>query len=244
MFYVLCSLVITNIFGFSVVTTSLFFFLLPGLYWTLNNDSKFKIPDSNRPVKLKKKQWLLLLTTLLIATALLTAVGRYWLADYHYAKGEKYSEANLVTKAENHLKTAIKLNPLEPNFYSELGIVQAKTAAYYIQNNQPDTGQAYVQPAIDNSVRALEISPYHLNFYKNYTQAHYYLAVYDLNLLENAIEALTQAEKLAPTDPKIPFSLAQIYQTLGNDEKAKEYYQVALELKPNYEKAKSAIESL
>ncbi len=242
------TILITNFFGFSVVTTSLFFFLLPGIVnliqlKTVPGAKIIHAPGTNCR-RIKIKQWLILISTALAATALLTAVGRYWLADFHYAKGEKYSEANLVATAEKHLKTAIKLNPLEPNYYSELGIAQAKTAAYYIQNDQPEEGEKYIQPAIDNSVRALEISPYHLNFYKNYTQAHYYLAVHDLNLLENAIEALNQAQQLAPTDPKIPFSLAQIYQTLDNDEKAKEYYQAALELKPNYNKAESAIEKL
>jgi len=240
-FYVLCSLVITNFFGFSVVTTSLFFFLLPGITLLLTKnvaETRYELRNRNPLTST------LIFFAMIIFLILTSCLVRYWLADFHYAKGEKYSEANLVNQAENHLKTAIKLNPLEPNFYSELGIVQAKTAAYYIQNDQPETGQSYVQPAIDNSLRALEISPYHLNLYKNYTQAHYYLAVHDLTLLENAIEALIQAEKLAPTDPKIPFSLAQIYQTLDNNQKAKEYYQQALNLKPNYEKAKAAIEEL
>ncbi len=243
-FYILCSLIITNFFGFSTVTTSFFFYFLPGLYWILNKNPKFQIPDSNFSYKLKSKQLLLLFTNTLIAIVLLTAAGRYWLADFFYAKGEKYAEIDLLNTAEDYYSTAIKLNPLEPNFYSDRGVLYAKLAAYYSQNNQEEKSQKLVQTAVNNCLKALDISPYHLNFYKNHTMAHYYLAVYDLELLNNAVEMLKQAQELAPTDPKIPFNIAQIYQTLDENNKAKEYYQKALDLKPNYEKAAAAIEKL
>jgi putative inorganic carbon (hco3(-)) transporter len=251
--YVLLSLVITNIFGFSTVTTSLLFFLLPGIHWICEGKTsgspknlqglEFPTLKVDR-LPATSYQLLATLSTTIIFLFLTSFVARYWLADYHYAKGDKLGDAGFIKEGISHINKAIDFNPLEPNFYSELAINYAKIAAYYTQNDQKKEAGQYVSAAVENSLKALQISPYHLNFYKNHTHVYYYLAVYDLDLLKEGIETLEKAEELSPTDPKIPFNLAQMYQTLDEKEKAKEYYQKALELKPNYEKAQTALEEL
>ncbi len=241
MFYILCSLVITNFFGFSVVTTSLFFFLLPAVSYIKTKEINER---QNGPRRLDRLTGIFIFLIITIFLFLFSCIARYWLADINYAKAKKHLKVGLMITGFEQLNRAVKLNPLEPNFYSERSIAHAKLAAYFIQQNQKTEADKHVQPAINNSSKALKISPYHLNFYKNRVHAYYYLAVYDLDLLQEAIMTLKKAAELAPTDPKIPFNLGQIYQTLDQKKEAKKYYQKALDLKPNYQKAAVAIEEL
>ncbi len=247
-FYILISISITNFFGFSVVTTSLFFFLLPGIVWIAEGKKhppknlqglEFPTLKVNRIVKT-----ILTGSTTIIFLILISFIVCYWLADFHYAKGEKYAKSGLLNSGIEHLNRAIRLNPLEPNFYSERGVTYAKLAGYFAQENEIEEAEKYIKPAENDLQTALNISPYHINFYKSKARIYYYLALYDLNLLEKGIKTLEKAEKLAPTDPKIPFNIAQIYQTLDENNKAKKYYQKTLELKPNYLEAKERLEEL
>ncbi len=239
-FYVLISICITNFFGFSVVAVAALFFLLPAM------------SVSFKPASLKKYKLCLgkLETKKLITVATIIAawgifeIASYWLADYHFNQGYKLEKAGFLDSGLSHLNKAVRLNSHESNFYSERAIILAKTAAALTQNDQSTAATELAQPAIEDSRKALQLSPYHINLYKNQAKVFYYLAFHELKYLREGIKTLLTAEKLALTDPKIPYSIAVIYQTLDENKLAKEYFQKAIELKPNYEAAKSALEKI
>jgi tetratricopeptide (TPR) repeat protein len=97
-------------------------------------------------MKLNKIQVILIFFTLFITTYLLSALGKYWLADYYYNK-HNYAQA-------------IKLAPYQPLYYidvdintalrispNNLGIIKS-AAAIYLKVKQYDQGIFYLKKAI------------------------------------------------------------------------------------------------
>jgi len=243
--YSLLTVLITNFFGFSVVPVALLFFLLPAC--TSEDRSGELATSGAEPKNISKaplSQGIKLLAPAFAASFLLFKIASYWLADYHFAKGNKLEKAGYLQTGIKQLTTAIKLNANEPNFYSQRAVSYSKLVAALAQGNQASAASQFVRPAIKDSQAALQISPFHLNFYKNQAKVFYYLAFYQPDYLQEALKTLFTAEKLAPTDPKIPYNIGLIYQTLDKNKQAEEYFQKALELKPDYQSAQAALGKL
>ena len=97
------SILATNFFGFSVVTTSLLFFLMPAMVAS-STESRIKYQE----LRISRSFQVLGSILLMAVTGYLLLITiRYWQADYLYAQG-KYEEA-------------IKTNPREPLYYAALG---------------------------------------------------------------------------------------------------------------------------
>ncbi len=96
------TILITNFFGFSVVTINLLFYLIPAFIFSLfkknqntNQNNLSKTKDNFEP----KALFFLLIIPLLFSYFLII---NYWLADYHFAKAEKYANQRqyLLAKKE------------------------------------------------------------------------------------------------------------------------------------------------
>jgi len=238
LFLINISLFVTNFFGFSVVTTTLLFFLLPA---AVTESKRYKIIELKKFSENKK---VFIFIALLLTSYLILHTFRYWLADFYYTKGVGFQKANLLAPSIDNLDKAITLNKNEPNFYSERSISLAKLTAALASSDEASISAEILQKAIADSEKAIRISPYHLNFYKNQAKVFYYLAFYDTDFLRRALDTLFKAEKLAPTDPKITYNIASIYQLLGDKIREKEYFEKTVGLKPNYEVAKEGLEEV
>jgi len=235
------SILVTNFFGFSVVVISLLFFILPAILELLLQ------PPAEENIKATKIKFSRPLIFLTIGFGIITLIkiSQYWLADYYFASGTKKISSGFINSGLEDLNRAIKLNPLEPNFYAQRGVGLAQVVAASYQNSQnQEEIENLVNQAIADSQKALLISPFHINFYKNQVKVWYYLAFYNLDYLKSGIATLKLAQKLAPTDPKIFYNLGLIYQTLDQNDKAKENLQKALELKPNFNEAKISLSQI
>ncbi len=237
--YPLASLLITNFFGFSVVPVALFFFLLPGFLVdsTAPNFPQNKSIKTNQP---------LLIGLSLIALFLIIKVINYWRADFYFARGRDWEKMGYLNKSLQNLSQALKLNPNEPLFWSHRSVVEAKLVAALHQKQpqaEPDVRlRQLTQQAVADSRKALTYSPFHLNYYKNQAKMYYYLSFLEIDYLRRALETLLQAQKLAPTDPKIAYNIGLIYQAFNDHDRAQEFLRRALELKPDYQAAQKALE--
>ncbi|MFH1561073.1 MAG: O-antigen ligase family protein [Patescibacteria group bacterium] len=240
-FLVMVSIAVTNFFGFSVVPVAVMFFLLPALAFIEQK------PDQNNESQTPtgKNTFAKLLISLLAIVGLVATTG-YYLADIYFVQASNYQKINSLDLASQKINQAIKLNPLEPNFYSQKALITSKQVAILSQTQNPEEKQVdlLAQQAETSIQKALKISPYQINFYKNQVKVYYYLSFYNLDYLTKGLEALLTAEQLAPTDPKIPYNTALIYQTLKQADLAEEYFQKALALKPNYQEAQAGLEEL
>ena len=101
--------------------------------------------------------------------------------------------------------------------------------------------KSYLDQAIKLADQATAISPANINFWKQRAQVYYYLSTLDTQYFYTAIESLLQAAKLAPTDPKIFYSLGKFLETASMSDDAAFYYQKAIDLKSNYDYAYAAL---
>ncbi len=216
----------TNAAGFSVATTSLFFFLLPTL---LNPNQEF-LPS--KPAKTKFN--LLIIPLLLISFFFIKKTISFYLADIAYNQSEKYDSQNDYQTALSFAQASHQLNPNEPLYTDKLATIYSKIAL--------STGkQEYIDQAINYSDLTIKISPANINFWKQRAQNYLYLSGIDTKYFSTSIAALTNAASLAPTDPKIYYSLGQFLETASLTDQAIPYYQKAIELKSNYDYAYFAL---
>lgn len=166
----------------------------------------------------------------------LVSIARYWLADVQYAAGQKSYHFFTTTQDPQYLvsgfqslQSALKLNQSEPAILSEYAV----SAAYL--STAVDTKNIAVAAA----TRAIVLSPHHPNYYKS--AARVYILLSDLPA---AINILLDAQKISPTDPRIPYNLGLIYESLDKKDLARQHYESALRLKPDFPDAKVALQKL
>jgi O-antigen ligase/Tfp pilus assembly protein PilF len=214
------SILITNFAGFSVVTTSLFFFLLPIF---LIKDKEF-LPSKN----IKNKFNLLIIPLILISLFLSKKIILFYLADISYNQAKNYDSKNNYKEALSFIQTSHQFNPKEPLYTDKLATIYSKIALN--TEKQEDVDQA-----INYSNLTINSSPANINFWKQRAQAYLYLSGVDSKYFSDSIYALSKASLLAPTDAKIYYSIGQFLETANFSEEAIPYYQKAIELKPNYD---------
>lgn len=216
------SLLITNTVGFSVVVTSLYFFLLPLL--ALPNYSS------------KLKSVTLLPSILVIILALFLSYKNltYFLADICYASADSADLANQYPTAQKQIQLALSFRPNEPIYLIKAAAITSKMA---LINKSPDLAKK----AATFAQSALNISPFNLNLYKESAQIYYYLSGVDSQYYLQTLDSLTKAGKLAPTDAKTFYTLGEFYNQINETDQAIVNYQKALDLKSNYDYAAFAL---
>jgi len=208
---------VTNFFGFSTVTTGLLFFLYPAMARAL-------VSKDRKPAN----QEVGLVTLGLIIGCGLLALGRYWAADYYYAKGIGSNNNGDYNAAIEALEKAKELSAGEALIKIEL----AQALAY---DRQVEKAEQTIEEAIELAPRHIKVMQLTANVYGDLgeIEGDYYLA---------QIAVLEKLAQMAPTDAKTTYTLALTYTRVGEMEKAKQLMEKTVALKPNYEKAKRLLE--
>lgn len=235
------SILITNYFGFSVVNIGLFFFLFPAIYLSTSNNPRSTIYD------LKSiDPFIPSLIVVLLALFCLVKIKNIWLADIYYGKGKTNLEANEI---------ALKLNPSEPLYLSQLGFIQSVVASQVIfpQMSTLATAEAelkkkaqkyfdqYVNDSITNTQKAVTLNEWNLNLYKNKARTELNLARIDPKYNDSAIKTLLKIIELSPTDPANYYNLGVLYKNINKTEEANLAFKKTLEL---FSKHQGAINEL
>jgi O-antigen ligase len=225
------SILIANLTGFSIVITSLYFFLLPALTITPNRWSN--LPNHNNPAKTK-----FFLILLILPIFLLLQIFKLFLADICYAKASQFDSKNQLQPALTQIILALKLSPNQPEYLISAGSITAKLA---ISSANIDFKKHYSHQSLQFTQLALAISPANTNFWKQSAQNYYYLSSLDPKMLNSSINSLEQVVKLAPTDAKSFYLLGYFNELNKNEEAATKYYHQAITLKSNYDHALFAL---
>ncbi|MEI8068030.1 MAG: O-antigen ligase family protein [Candidatus Shapirobacteria bacterium] len=221
------SILITNAAGFSVVTTSLFFFLLPAFAFSKNDDQKEII----KAFKFKKIGYSLII---IFSFIFLKNTLFYYLADITYTQSQNSDSRQNYQLAYQYSASSLNYRPNEPLYLDQTALIAAKLAIITKSSN-------YIDIAINNSNKAIQISPANTNLWKERAQIYYYLSSIDIKYFETSINSLNQAIKLAPTDPKNYYLIGQFLESTKLTKEAIPYYQKAIELKSNYDHAYFAL---
>src|SRR3990167_1921647 len=231
------SILITNYFGFSVVTVALFFFLFPALVFTLSK-SKERYISLNFSIN----PYLGFLILIPLTLYLLAIPYRQWRAYIAYNTGRQYLTLSAYKQSLNSLTKAVSISPNEPLFLAQLAEGQAITAAAVAAqlDSLPATLPADATPsalqagagadlvasgqkllaelqagALANSDKAVNLNPQHTNLYKSKAKVELYLAVIDPEYNRQAVDTLRKLAALSPTDAKIVYNLGLVSDQLG-----------------------------
>ena len=238
------SILVTNYFGFSVVSIALFFFLFPAIFISSTNEVTL------RSRKLSLDSTISIIIISVIAFWSLLGLSKTWRADVAYNKGKSNFEES--TKA-------IKLNPTEPIYYAQLGNVNALIATQLIApqiEKLPATASAeikaqaqtylnnYTNMALDNIKTAQNLNPYNLNILKTKAKTELALATLDKKYYQDALNTLLKITELSPTESNNYINVGILYLNLGKIDFANLAFKKALELNPNSESAKVYLQKL
>ncbi len=185
-------------------------------------------------------QKFLISLVILAASYLLLTTGKYWLADVRYAAGSNAVRSFQATQQADYLLAAYKdftsayvLKPAEPVIASETAVAAAYLANA-LRTSDATSAATLAQQSLSLSQLSISISPRHPNYYKSRARAMILLSDLDPRYLGLAAEALAEATRISPTDPRIPYNLGVIYATLGATPSAIQQFAKALSLKPDF----------
>lgn len=236
----LISVHISNFFGFSTVMVSILMYLFPAI--ALVAESKDEGLSSSQ--KITEVQYLGILVTTGIGLYFLTMVWLMWQTDYLYARAKSFFQQADYANASQLIRRAISISPQEGLLYELQSKIDAQYAVALVQDQQFETATQLASESLDASDRSLQLNPVHLNFYKTRVQVLLTLAQAQPDFYEEALNTLDLARKYAPTDPKLVYNQAIIYNVMGESEIAEVLLREAIDMKPNYETARYQLAQL
>ena len=208
------TILITNFFGFSTTTINIFFYLIPALIYSSSFVEKQRVIN-----KINLYQWAGILSSAGLLIYITISILNYFSADIDYGRGVYYSnpKINDYQKAAFYFDRALKKRQ-EHVYEDKLSYALAYLSgiASYQQNN--DLANQLMQGAEFYNVKSLRSSPRNVLYWKTRAKNKYlfYLVKQDKNELTQGVETLNEAARLAPTDPKIPYSLSVFYSLLAD----------------------------
>lgn len=242
------SILISNFFGFSVVIVNLYFFLIPILFFELSGftmDKRlFTLGGKKASTHFSGIQ---MISLIILGIAFLfyeLMLLRYWIADTNYAVGynlNKFGGVEGYVQAQEPLMKAYLARPSEHLFKNELSINIATLALLYKEQNQASQASLLAQQAEQLSNEVAEDNPYNVVYFKTRTRVFYALSEIEPKYFEEAIKSIERSEELAPTDAKISYNKALLYNQKGEKGKAIEALEKTIKLKPNYIEAYSTL---
>lgn len=221
---------ITNFFGFSVVPTQLQLFLFPAISLVLS--IQYEVHSEHKK-QLITNQKLLIFCILGTAYCVLFAISKYWYSDYLYNLGKNYNSANKPDIAIIYLQKAIKNAPKQALYHNEL-------ATSYTTLSSLDKN--YTEKAASETKIASTLSPKNINVIKSQFGVYIRLSEIDTSYAVEAKKTLDQAILMAPNDPRLIYNLGLMFARSGQFSEAVKILEKAIELKPNYDDPKRALE--
>ncbi|MDP2874177.1 MAG: tetratricopeptide repeat protein, partial [bacterium] len=238
------SLWVTNFFGFSVVTTSLLFWLIPALILslTVQPPNHLTIQPFNHSSSILDRRLFKVATTA-GALWLLFISGKIFLADIYYTQGLTQEKQNLPVSAAFDVQRATSLNPNEPAYHRELAYLYYLATKLGEDKDKP----VLLEMADEEAQIAYDLNPNNSLTLKSIVKIFSLLATLDPQnpiYYEKALKVAEHNTQLCPTDPKAWYNLGVVYQVKEENAKAKEAFQKAVELKSDYAGAKEEQEKL
>lgn len=247
------SILITNFFGFSVVITNIYLFMIPAFVFVLSNmikdESKDQRLKTNDQVPSSVWQWTSIFFLLVASCFLLIALFRFWQADIAYALGYNLDRAGEYQQAYPALHKAVQLRRDELVFKDELSINDAYIAAALLTQEPPkdqkeqtiSVATSLIQEAINTSNEIISRSPNNAVFWKTRTRLFHALSQIDSRYLPRAVDSIEKASILAPNDANIWYNLGVLYGQNNDIKKGIEALEKTVKLKPNYRNARYAL---
>ncbi len=238
------TILITNFFGFSITSISLYFYLIPAFVFILTSptylsseamsDMAKEDEVKGQSTKINFRQGLLIFFLAGVSLYLLVSIFTYFLADIKYAQADSYVKNNDYQTASQLLSQALRLRS-EHVYQDKLSYGLANLAFVASYGKQKDLAKKLIALSNFYNKNTLQVASKNVLYFKTQAKNNYlfYQTELDKKYLEIGLEALKKAQILSPTDPKIPYSLAIYYSLLFDEIKdvglRKKYEQLSLD---------------
>ncbi|HEX8965983.1 MAG TPA: O-antigen ligase family protein [Patescibacteria group bacterium] len=241
------TILISNFFGFSVVIINEYMFIIPGIFFLLTQTGlkqfvfPVQLPNHNHDESMHAGQWIGMSIIWIIALYWILVLFNFWTADKAYALGLNYDRAGLFQDAYQPLHDAVNARPDEPVFLDEFAVNDATLAQALFSNKDTATAQKLEKEAVATSDYLVTNYSHNVTFWKSRVRVLYALAQMNLQYLPKALDAIKEAQKLAPTDAKVNYNLGLLYAQNNQTDNAVAALKKTLELKPDYRDAYYAL---
>lgn len=229
-----------------MVVIAVFFYLFPALAIVSANSAKqFTFPRQISTFRkifysliYKKSLYTnaLQIILIIISSAIIITLFRFYWADTYFAAGNSADEAGNPGRAYNQFSQAIALNPGEPYYVSEIGYAAAASAVA-IQEDDATISVRLKTEAILETEKVLKKYPRNVSFYRTAIRTYYLLSTLDPSYTEKTLQVLDAAIVLAPTDAKLVYNKGIILAQNKRNLEAILALEKAIQLKPNYRDA-------
>ena len=236
---------ISNLFGFSTVTTNLLLFgFFAILILNLETKTKVKIEpiiNNHESIYLATKDYILCAIIIVLTCISINKVRLIWQADYLFTQGQNVFANGDKQSGLMMIQEAITKSPKEALFYDNLAENYAELSILFAKNQQSTNSALLAQKAIESNQYALQLNPAHLNFYKSQARIYILLGQLDSRLYSYAEQALRKAITLSPTDAKLYYNLALVLEIIDKKDEALSTMEYAVSIKENYLQARNEL---
>ncbi len=231
----LIALSISNFFGFSTVVVSYLLFIFAAIAVTIvQKDDRLVLSRE----ELTANQWTGIGIAGFVLLIILWQIFHLWNTDITYARGKAALAGNDLQTGLQLLGSATNALTNEPTYRDEYSVAAAQAAYTLSVNGEATAAATFSQLALQQSQETIAQNPVSVSFRKSNIRVLLYLAQLDPSYYTAAIQAVKDAQRLFPTDPKLTFQLATIAQALGKTDEYIQYLKETIALKPNDERSR------
>lgn len=221
-------LLVTNIVGFSVVSTSLLFSLFPAFSYAI----------FVKKVDKKNKLSLLKIATIIFVFALtlkiVLAIVNYWKADYFYESSRENMKSANLDEARKDILNALDIRGYEALYWSQLSTISTREALVLNEKNDQTLSELVTEGAIRDGQTAINLSFYNPIILKDHINNLIQLSLIDTKYLIEARDLLENATLRYPNDAKLLYNLALAQLRTNQSDKAMISLDRSISLKNNY----------
>lgn len=235
------SILITNFFGFSVVTTNFLFFLFPAFAYATNQNASTNDNNFKQLKKISNSQKTILIIIGFFTIFLFYKIINLWIADYYYQKARNANNNQDYASALKHIEKSISIAPNESIYWNEAAYINSLIAT--VLSNETDSKEVarqFIENAIKTSTKAINLSPGNVNHLRTQALMYAKLSKFDPKYLLDARNSLIKAFSMSPTDPKIAYNLALAYLRTNEIDQALSYIKKSIDLKEDFKDARYA----
>jgi tetratricopeptide (TPR) repeat protein len=235
---------VSNFFGFSVVVVNLLMFLIPVFYYALTESTSkvFIFPKGPEEDYVASEgpgtgRIMAILGLGILCLYFIFYLVNYWNADINYALGYNYNRINEFQQANPSLERAVEMRGGEELYKNELSVNLAALALIAAQQKDNNSALQFATRSKELSDEVVRTNPNNVVFWKARTRVMFSLAELAPTLLPEAVRAIEKAHELAPTDAKVLYNQALIYDQVGQKDKALKVLNETIAAKKDYRDA-------
>ena len=234
---------VSNFFGFSVVNVNMLMFLIPLFFWCITKPAHklLLIPKGEEDHVTSESpgtgRVMVIIGLGVFCLYCILFLANYWSADIHYGLGYNYNRINAFVEANPSLEKAVEMRGGEDLYKNELSVNLAALALTAAQQQNKNAAIQYATRAKELSDEVARKNPNNVVYWKARTRVMFSLAELSPTTLSESVAAIEHARELAPTDAKVVYNQALIYDQAGQKDKALALLDKAIELKADYKDA-------